>query len=446
MIKQKFYVSGTHCKSCEIVIERELKKQEGVEDVQVSHGKRTIEIQTAGEKKFTTEELNECIGKHGYSVTVSDNGKSKDAKPSINWGKFFVVGIIVWGLYVYLDWMGVLRYSPAASQGAGLISVLIVGLVASVSSCMAVVGGLVTAVASSVAKNQEFMSARERFQPHILFNIGRVVGFFILGAGIGWMGSVIQLNSYFNGLFIVVVALFMIGIGIHLVEIFPNSIIGMPKVLAHKVHDLSESKNKLAPVLLGAFTFFLPCGFTQSMQLLALTSQDPLQAGLIMGVFALGTAPVLLGIGGLTSTISGGALKKMTMIAGVLVLILGINNLSNGLALVGYNPSAFSAKKEVTATQETVVTNGKQQIQMEVTQNFEYKPSVLTVKVGVPVEWTIIGSKSMGCASSLILREFGVSTNLKPGNNLVKFTPTKAGKFTFSCSMGMIRGTMIVTP
>ena len=83
---------------------------------------------------------------------------------------------------------------------------------------------------------------------------------------------------------------------------------------------------------------------------------------------------------------------------------------------------------------------------MNVTSYGTYEPDTLTVSEGIPVVWNITGADFIGCASTLVLPAFGVSTTLRPGPNTVTFTPTKAGRYTFSCSMGMVRGTMNVVP
>ncbi len=444
MAKQQFFVRGTSCKSCEVVIERELKKQPDIISVDVSHNKRQIHLETQGDRQYTHHELNEFLGRHDYSVGKKDKGQKH--RKRINWQRVGAAAVFVLALYIIFDQMGLLRLSPSSAEPASLIGILVIGLIASLSSCTAVVGGLVAAVSGAVAKDQEGMTSKERFQPHILFNIGRVLGFFGLGAVIGIAGSALTLSPMLNGIFVVIVAIMMIVIGVNLMEVFPTPVVGMPKWLAHKVHDLAESNDPKAPMILGALTFFLPCGFTQSMQLFALTLQDPIQSGLVMAVFALGTAPVLLGIGGATSYASGNTLKKVTQFAGVIVLILGISNVTNGMTLLGFNPDIMFASAEDDEDIEIVVEDGRQQIEMDMTSRGRYEPSVLTVQEDVPVDWIINGDEFMGCGDTLILPAFGVSERLRTGRNLVQFTPTESGRYTFSCSMGMIRGTMVVTP
>lgn len=419
-----------------------LRRQEGILKADVSHKRRTIEIETDG-RSFTQEELTSLLSPHGYQVRRKER-RGADIKDPVHWKRIGGSIILVVAAYQLLARTGLLTISPSAAEPAGLAAVFVVGLVASVSSCTAVVGGLVAAVAGSVAKGQNQFTRWERFRPHLFFNLGRVGGFAILGALVGLLGSVMQPSASLNGLLIVGVALAMLVLGVNLLELFPVSVVRMPKRLAHKVHDLSESSDPKAPLILGAMTFFLPCGFTQSMQLFALSLQDPFRSGLVMAIFALGTMPALLGIGGLTSVARGAALKKVTYAAGVLVLVLGISNMFNGFALLGIDPAAAFAKP--TAASVAVMSDGIQRIQMEVTEYGTYEPDVLTVIEGVPVEWSIFGADFMGCANSLFLREFGIRAYLQPGFNTVTFTPDRTGRFTFSCSMGMVRGTMIVTP
>jgi hypothetical protein len=249
-----------------------------------------------------------------------------------------------------------------------------------------------------------------------------------------------------NGLFVLIIAIVMVSLGLHLLGLAPKTVhLSPPKWIAHKIHDLQDSKKSHVPFVLGALTFFLPCGFTQSMQLYALSLGNPIQGAIVMTIFALGTAPALLSVGYLTSKTKGVMLPRISRVAGAIVIVLGVSNFQNGATLLGWttHPKHLLADEPTT---QMVLKDGRQLVQMEVTPDFTYEPSVITVVEDVPVDWEIYGSKSMGCASSFVQRDFGVQASLKPGLNKVKFTPTKTGRFVFSCSMGMIRGTLFVVP
>ena len=72
-------------------------------------------------------------------------------------------------------------------------------------------------------------------------------------------------------------------------------------------------------------------------------------------------------------------------------------------------------------------------------------PSI-TVKAGIPVEWTIHANKGSinGCNNVMELTDFGLEVQLKEGDNLIKFTPDKTGKIQYSCWMGMTYGLITV--
>jgi plastocyanin domain-containing protein len=71
-----------------------------------------------------------------------------------------------------------------------------------------------------------------------------------------------------------------------------------------------------------------------------------------------------------------------------------------------------------------------------------YEPDVLTVKAGVPVRWEIDGQNVAGCISYLQSRKLGIGLQLRPGRNVVEFTAATPGAYSFSCGMGMFRGTI----
>lgn len=448
MAKTKsFKLSGTSCASCEVVIERELNKMSAVHSACASHSKQILTVHLKEGQNIDPKDIDSVLAEHGYTVSKRNKYSTQESESTQSYGWSYIAGILVviFGLYMILRQTGVFLLSPNVENVSGLMGVLVIGLIASFSSCAAVLGGLVTAVSASAVKQKVQITLEQKMRPHYLFNIGRIGGFLFFGAIIGWIGQSIQLSTTANGLFILIIALIMLGLGINLLNLWPKVAlpIAPPKWLSHKIHDLSSSHHPAIPAVLGAFTFFLPCGFTQAMQLFALSLGDPRSSALVMGVFALGTVPALLGIGFITSKSKGAMLKRITNIAGVLVLLLGMSNAENGMALLDLHIIPSFASEQTDAS-EIVYDDQEQVIKMDVTSAGVYSPSVLTVVKDVPVRWEITGADFMGCANTLVMRTFGVSTSLKPGLNVVEFTPTKTGSFTFSCSMGMVRGTMKV--
>ena len=433
----RFRVHGTTCASCEIILERELKKAEGVVSVKASAVNGTIVITAKDGVTLHSNTLTHLVKDHGYRI--EDEAEAVSQKPASLWRAAWVL-FGFWLMYVVLDWMGLLTFAPSISEGAGLWAVFGIGIIAAFSSCTAVVAGLIAAVSAASAQHQAHLSFGQRAKPHLLFQAGRLAGFALLGAAIGWLGKGISLSPEWNGLLVVAIGILMLALGMNLFGAAP-AFVRPPKWLSHKIHNASTASHPFGPALLGAATFFLPCGFTQSVQLLALTSGSPSQGAALMFFFALGTMPALLGVGLATAVAKGLWLSRIGKIAGVLVILLGFFNIQNGSTLLGFSaPAASSGPGQAVP----VVNQGSQTIKMKVSAYGGYEPDVLTVKKGVPVRWEVTGDRQMGCASTLVLRQFGVRQALRVGVNVIEFTPNKAGSFVFSCSMGMYRGTMIV--
>ncbi len=75
-------------------------------------------------------------------------------------------------------------------------------------------------------------------------------------------------------------ALVMILLGADLVGIFRQSKITLPAGIFQMFKKMEHKT--FTPIIIGVGTFFLPCGFTQSMQIAALSSGSFLTGGLIM--------------------------------------------------------------------------------------------------------------------------------------------------------------------
>lgn len=76
---------------------------------------------------------------------------------------------------------------------------------------------------------------------------------------------------------------------------------------------------------------------------------------------------------------------------------------------------------------------------------FNYNPETITVQAGTPVQITADLTRLQGCFQTLIIPDLGVRHYFDENNDVFTFTPTKKGTFPFTCSMGMGKGTLIIT-
>lgn len=439
-------IKGMHCKSCEILIEDELTKIKNVEKVEISHRTGTATVHFTG-KHLDHGDVVHAIKAAGYTLGANE------ALPifSRNMDDYMQLGfaaLILGLIYFILNELGLFSLNLVASNNfSSLPLVLLVGLTAGVSTCMALVGGLVLGVAGRYSQAHPSASPQEKFTPHIFFNIGRIVSFFILGGVIGLIGSAFELSASFTGMLIALVGLSMIMLGLQLTGIFPRLATvsltlpkGISKALGITTHDEKAYSHKSA-LLMGALTFFVPCGFTQAIQLYAMTTGSFVTGALTMAVFAIGTTPGLLGLGGLTSYIKGTSSGLFFKFVGIIVIMMALFNISNGLTLAGIKKAPV--KKSAEQNKFVKMENGVQVVRME--QNAQgYYPDVFTVKKGVPVKWIVKSVYPYSCASSLMVQKLNIRTVLTEKEQVFDFTPQETGDIPFSCSMGMYSGTIQV--
>ena len=453
MNKCQIDIKGMHCRSCELLLCDEIIKVPGVEEVSVYQNSGTAKIKYDGELKFHA--VKKAIEDAGYEL-----GKEERPIISRNLGDYRELGIaffIVIALYSIAKNFGVFDLSKNISGAYSSLGVVfLVGLTAGISTCMALVGGLILGAAARFSENHPTATGIEKFKPHLIFNLGRIVSYFILGGVIGYAGSFFSLSSSTLGLMTIIVGLVMLLLGGQLIDIFPilkRFSFTLPTFLTDflGIQDRSDQEySHKNSFVMGAMTFFLPCGFTQAMQLFAIKSGSPVVGAMTMGIFALGTAPGLLGVGGLTSIVKKESSRLFFKTAGVIVVLLAFFNLSNGLNLLGISPKvlgAFTTKtalaKSGTDDPNVKLVKGIQEVRMRQTSR-GYSPNSFTIQKGIPVRWIIISEDQYSCASSIVSQKLGVRKSLQLGENIIEFTPDKTGSIPFSCSMGMYTGSFTV--
>lgn len=431
-----------HCASCEVLIERQWKKLPGVNDVKVYHAKGYAEIYC---ENLNLKELDSAIQEHGYQI--KGDGSLRPRTPEKYSPKDYLeigaIFLILLGVYLLSSKLNLLPKGVGISEGMGLGVVFVIGLVAAISSCIAVTGGLLLAVAAKYNEKNPEGSGYQKFRPHLFFNAGRIASYTFFGGAIGAVGSFIAFSPFMTGLLSLFASIVMIVLGIQILKLFPAASklhIRMPKKLAHAIHNLSEKNHPLAPFLLGAGTFFLPCGFTQGLQLYVLTRGNWLEGALIMLVFSLGTLPALLSLSVLSSFAKGKFQKYFLKFSGTLVLLLGIYNISSSLNLLGVNTDFTFTQNAgaITSSDPNVVIEGNKQIVKMKVDKIDYVPLQFTVYKDMPVVWEVDGREAVGCTQVITIPKLGITRYLSPNEiTTITFTPDKTGDIKFSCSMGM---------
>lgn len=321
------HVSGTHCNSCKIFIEDVLNGQLGVENARVDLRNETVSFDTRLEDARHTlaQMLTEKIKHNGYSLSVEKESKVKRSGADI-W-KALPIGLAFLALFFVVQKSGILNFGLGGTVTP--VTSFIIGLVASVSSCLAVVGGLVLSLSATVSRDKV-----SDVRPMALFHGGRLISFAVLGGVLGAIGGAIGISFTLTAALGVIASAVMIVLGLNLVGVFKKNIIALPAGVFGFFRRVEHKT--IAPLLVGFGTFFLPCGFTQAMQLAALSSGSFFSGFSIMAAFALGTLPMLalLSFGSASFAQSKHA-PLFFKSAGVVVIGLGLFALLAGLAGLG---------------------------------------------------------------------------------------------------------------
>ncbi|MBP6911710.1 MAG: sulfite exporter TauE/SafE family protein [Candidatus Pacebacteria bacterium] len=329
MKNYKFYVTGTHCASCKILIEDILSEQDFIKNSNVDLKKETVTIEAESDQspEAIAQVLNVKVKANGYTLSVEKIIQEKKSDDVI-W-KAIPIGLVFLILFFMLQKSGILNLGIGGKTTS--VTSFIIGLIASVSSCLAIVGGLILSLSAKVAQDESTKTSKRQF---VLFHGGRLIGFAILGGLLGLLGEAIGVSFTISSILGIIASCVMILLGLNLTGVMNKNKVTLPTGIFAYFRKVEHST--FAPMLIGVGTFFLPCGFTQAMQVVALSSGSFLSGLLIMLSFALGTLPMLALLSfGSVSFAHGKHAPLFFKSAGVVVVGLGIFALLAGLAGLG---------------------------------------------------------------------------------------------------------------
>ncbi len=323
--------------------------------------------------------------------------------------------------------------------------VFLIGLLASVSTCIAVTGGLFVSLAAKYDEQAGHLSSAARFLTYLSFNAGRIISYTVFGALIGLAGSALTLSPAAYGAVTIAVSVLMLVLGIQMLGFLPGGKklrLQMPAALKRWNETLIERRSRSAAFALGAITFFLPCGFTQALQLYVLAKADPVAGALTMFVFSLGTLPVLMGLSLATSFAAGNFKRYFFRFAGAAVIVLSLSSIHQGLLLLDLWPSRTASMQQAALDQSklggVVLKDGKQIANMKIV-GLEYQPNRFAVVEGVPVEWRIDATEAEGCGRVIVVPKLRISRLLSAAEpTVIQFTPGETGEISFNCGMRMM--------
>jgi sulfite exporter TauE/SafE len=303
-------------------------------------------------------------------------------------------------------------------------------------------GGFVVSYTAKDAKE-----GRKSYKSHIMYGIGKTISYTFIGAIFGLFGSIITFTPKIRGIAGIAAGAFLIIFGINMLgfNLLRKFRLKTPRIIQKFIS--SESKENNGPFTTGLLNgLMIACGPLQAIYILAAGTGSALEGAKMLFVFALGTLPIMLGFGLLTSIISKNATHKILKASGFIVILLGAIMLNRGLVLAGAGFDASSIINNAPSARppaNTISSDGYQTIRMNVTSN-GWEPNSFVLKKGVPVKWIINGKELNGCNNAIVVPDYELNFRINPGEQTIEFTPNKEGTVSWSCWMGMIKGRFIV--
>ena len=283
-ITKFFDVYGMKCHSCELSVEREINKLDGISNVSADHVNSMVIVT--------------------YDDDFCDDNKIKNAIKNSGFSSSNNMLIKVLSLSIIIISMFFLGNNPLTGK--------------QVSFCIGMCCGIL--LTQTINKKDDSICKKFSLITALRYNCGRIISYTIIGGVVGALGSIFSATTQIQNFIKIVAGVFLIISGLHMIGIKIFNNIHIP-IFFKKSTCVNNHKN---PFIIGYLSGFLPCGPLQTMQLYALSSGSFIMGASSMFVFSLGTVPVMMFFAYFSSRISNSFSEKLFKYSGILIVILGI--------------------------------------------------------------------------------------------------------------------------
>ena len=416
-------IKGIHCQNCETTIQRALLKLPRVKEVTIKNFIAHITY----EEPLTNDEIINAITQAGYITKASYiSNNLKDLEKTSNLKQSFLILtiiILIISLTYKIFGFNIFNVIPTIDSNITYTMLFLTGLLTSIH-CVSMCG----AINLIATLNQ---NSQNRFERPLKYNLGRLISYTILGGIAGLLGSILTINNIISGIIITIAGLAMFVMSLEMLGFFR---IPRIKFLTPKHKKTSN------PFLIGLLNGLMPCGPLQAMQLYALSTSSMLKGALSMFLFGLGTMPLMLLTSVIFTNLKGKNKILINNIASGLILVLSVLMLNRGLVALNINIPAFEGNTKYLTPN---ILDDTQVVEFDLSYN-----GYQNIKVGVdkPVKMIIHVDKKYltGCNNSLTIPEYNINQELKVGDNIIEFHPTKEGTFIYTCWMNMLKNNIKV--
>jgi len=204
-------------------------------------------------------------------------------------------------------------------------------------------GGFV--IAYTTAKIDPNLSKTKEYLAHLIYNLGRITSYILIGAFFGFLGAILLISTTTQGILYILVGIFMILMGLSLsgnlrfltsIEVSFAKFQFFKKLFSKLIH----SKTLFSFFLLGMLNGFLPCGLVYFFAASAAATASPFWGGVVMLIFGLSTLPVMFGLGTIAGFFKSLEFRVvMVKVASIVIALYGVYILYKGFWFI-FDPSA----------------------------------------------------------------------------------------------------------
>jgi len=219
-------------------------------------------------------------------------------------------------------------------ENISIITIITIAFLGSFGHCIGMCGGIVVAYSST--KIDTSWNKTKQSISHILYSMGRVTTYVILGFIFGFVGGVVTFDNTTSGIMLITTGVLMILVGL--------SLSGKLKFLTSLEHSVSKSKiyqqtfrsligsdSLTSFYLLGMLNGLLPCGFVYVFAITAASTGSPIWGAFVMLIFGLSTLPAMFSLGFFVGIFKQTSLRNLFInIAAILVILFGVYIMYNG--------------------------------------------------------------------------------------------------------------------
>ena len=228
-------------------------------------------------------------------------------------------------------------------------TIFLVALLGSFGHCIGMCGGFV--LAYTAAKVDAQWSKTHQMVAHLLYSLGRVTSYMIIGAIFGYLGQKVGFTLTAKGLLFIAVGILMLFIGLSLIGKikFLNSVessIAQSSWFGRLFRMVIHSKSLPSFFWMGMLNGFIPCGLVYFFATAAIVAGSALKGAIVMAVFGVATIPAMMGVGIFSSLIKSSSYRQLVIkIAAVVVMLFGLFTSYKGYMMIA-KPEIIRKKME----------------------------------------------------------------------------------------------------